>query len=466
MSAKIKKVMLVVLVASAVMLAMGGGTTHALPKAEKPDPPDEAALFPQGLDAASAASSDKIGYNFAITVVSNDQVQAAVAYNSQREEYLVVWQNEWGTGYKNIAGQRVSKTGALVGNPFNIYGGTNGHSPDVAYNSRYDSYLVVWQQNDPHTDPWGPGVYACIVSATGQVFSAVDIATASGILDHSAPAVAYSYTSDKYLVVWQSHWSPTPLQHSIEGQFISSAGSLSGSSFTISQDPGNGDYRMNPDVAYNRRRNEHLVVWEQRDHNTKKYNIHAQRVQGATGQLLGSALTITEPYNQAYDESVPAVAAIPPIGTGGQYLVVWQREWSSTDNDILARRVTGEGSTDGSYFVINNAYDHDTVAPAVAGSESSQKYLLAWTHDYKLDLGGGLFIFFVGIAGRAVSSGGQLLGGETYVGGWGADDAAVGSGPLGDFLVAFDDEPPGATLGRDIYGQLWGNRVYMPLVLR
>jgi hypothetical protein len=33
-------------------------------------------------------------------------------------------------------------------------------------------------------------------------------------------------------------------------------------------------------------------------------------------------------------------------------------------------------------------------------------------------------------------------------------------------LVAFDDEPLGATLDRDIYGQLWGNRIYMPLVLR
>jgi hypothetical protein len=459
-----KRTLFVVLVASAVMLAMGGVTTHALPEAEKPDPPDEAALIPQGLSAASAAAGGTIGYSFAIAVGSNDQVQAAVAYNSQREEYLVVWQNEWNAGAnKNIAGQRVSKTGALVGNPFNIYGGTDGHSPDVAYNSRYDSYLVVWQQDDPGSG-WR-SIYGRIVSATGQVFPSFAIAIGANglfVLDHSAPAVAYAYTSDKYLVVWQSNWSPTPV-HSIEGQFISNSGALSGSSFTISQDPGNGDYRQNPDVAYNRRRNEHLVVWEQRDHNTDKYNIHAQRVQGASGQLLGSALTIS---NQTFDESVPAVAAIPPIGTGGQYLVVWQREWSSTDNDILAQRVTGEGSTDGSYLIINNAADHDTVNPAVAGSESSQKYLLAWTHDYKLDLGGGLFLFFVGIAGRAVSSGGELLGEETYVGGWSADDAAVGSGPLGDFLVAFDDGPPGATLDRNIYGRLWGNRVYLPLALR
>jgi hypothetical protein len=33
----------------------------------------------------------------------------------------------------------------------------------------------------------------------------------------------------------------------------------------------------------------------------------------------------------------------------------------------------------------------------------------------------------------------------------------------GDFLVAFDDTPDGS---RDVYGHLWGNRVYLPLVLR
>jgi hypothetical protein len=40
----------------------------------------------------------------------------------------------------------------------------------------------------------------------------------------------------------------------------------------------------------------------------------------------------------------------------------------------------------------------------------------------------------------------------------------VAAGLRGDFLVAYDDVP--YTSDRDIYGQMWGNRVYVPLVQR
>lgn len=451
----IKRKLLVVLLASVLMLAMGGSATHARPPDDKPDPPEKVTPALQGLDAASVASGSPFGFNFAITNVSNDQVQAAVAYNSQDEQYLVVFQNEWNSGAnKSIAAQRVSKNGTLVGNPFNIDPGSPpSHSPDVAYNSRENNYLVVWEQEDT----FGPGVYAALVSATGTVFPERAIATASGILDYSAPAVAYSYTSNKYLVVWQAHWSPSPLQHFIEGQFVLNTGVPDSSgSFTISQDPtpADGNYRKNPDVAYNRRRNEHLVVWEQRLSGTN-YDIYARRVQGASGQLLGASdIAIS---TQSYEEINPAVAAIPPVGSEGQYLVVWQREWTSTDRDILARRVTGGGAVDGSTFGINTDFD-DLYNPAVAGSESNQQYLVAWREE-----GYSQFFIWDGIVGRAVASDGSLLGEEGVVGGISGDNPAVASGPLGDFLVAFDDQLTG---DREIYGRLWGSRLYLPCVLR
>jgi hypothetical protein len=42
-----------------------------------------------------------------------------------------------------------------------------------------------------------------------------------------------------------------------------------------------------------------------------------------------------------------------------------------------------------------------------------------------------------------------------------ATHSAVTGGPLGDFLVAFDD-----VTGSGVYGRLWGNRIYLPLVVR
>ena len=43
----------------------------------------------------------------------------AIAYNSQRQEYLVVWYNDR-TNCDDIRAQRVSRGGALVGGPFYV----------------------------------------------------------------------------------------------------------------------------------------------------------------------------------------------------------------------------------------------------------------------------------------------------------------------------------------------------------
>ena len=45
-------------------------------------------------------------------------------------------------------------------------------------------------------------------------------------------------------------------------------------------------------------------------------------------------------------------------------------------------------------------------------------------------------------------------------------EAAIAAGPSGDFLIAFDDNEVFGTSSRGIYGWLWGNRAYLPGVLR
>jgi hypothetical protein len=67
------------------------------------------------------------------------------------------------------------------------------------------------------------------------------------------------------------------------------------------------------------------------------------------------------------------------------------------------------------------------------------------------------------IGAREVSSTGDITEEPRAIGGPWADNAAVAGGPNGDFLVAFDDTRDGS---RDVYGHLWGTRVYLPLVTR
>jgi hypothetical protein len=70
------------------------------------------------------------------------------------------------------------------------------------------------------------------------------------------------------------------------------------------------------------------------------------------------------------------------------------------------------------------------------------------------------------IQGRTLALDGSLLSDTTLIGGRQVFDSAVVAGPVGDFLVAFDDNETFGTLSRGIYGRLWGNRLYLPLLIR
>jgi hypothetical protein len=394
----------------------------------------------QGPDTANAGGP--IGGIFAINTANYDQMHPAVAYNSQRGEYLVVWHNEW-PGNKDIYGQRVSKDGTLVGNWFAIAGSGDRYYPDVAYNSKQNEYLVVWE----HDDGTRPNIRGQRVSATGQLQGGeIPLGIGPTPRNRYAPAVDYASASDKYLVVWKS-FVQASIASDIEGQALFSLGGLDGSNFLVAQGTWSEDHDQ-PDLAYNRARNEFLVAWRRQD-NTGAYDIYGRRVKMAGGVgPMGSAFPIA---SQSKDEWNPAVAAIPEPPGVGQYLVAWELRYNPTDRDIYARQVAGD-ETPGSlsYIAITTANE---TGPAVAGNERAQQYLAVWTYD---DPG----LFGNGIFGRSVSTS-NLLGGTAIVGGTFGDHAAVASGWLGDFLVAFDD-----FANPDIYGRVWGNRGYLPLVLR
>jgi hypothetical protein len=407
------------------------------------------ALPAQGPDTANAGATTgrPIASVFPISNLNEDQRWPAVAYNSQREEYLVVWHNEW-PGNMDIYGQRVSKNGTLMGNWFAISAGQGDrYFPDVAYNSQANEYLVVWSHEDP-TNVYS--VYGQRLSATGQAQGAAfPIVQGTSGTAYDEPAVAYAYAADEYLVVFRQVGSGG---YDINAHSYNSDCTLrTGDAFIMGTV---GLPLQEPDVAYNRTRNEFLVVWE--FWNFTDDDIWGQRVKMAGGLgTLGPALQIT---TDAKDQHAPAVAAIPkPVGMG-QYLVVWDHRRTSTNGDIHARLVNGDGTL-GTGFAVSEP-EESQYYPAVAGYEHTQEYLVVWTHLFGIPP-----ILFSDIKGRQVSSAGALLGTETWLGGLNADHAAVAGGPVGDFLVAFDDQPVLAS-NRDVYGRLWGNRLYLPLTLR
>ncbi len=403
--------------------------------------------------SAAAANGVPIGQQFVISGDPEQEVYPSMAYNSQRQEYLVVWYNDR-PGNDDIRAQRLSRNGALIGGPFYISTGPGADRryPDVAYNTQQDQYLVVWEHYDNASLVPGYGIYGRRVSGTGAVLDASDIIIQSNggnLATPATPAVAYASTTDNYLVVWAEAWHPMPIAWDIYGQVVSSSGALDGSQFSISK--GNEE-REQPDVAYNRHANRYLVVWQQKAGTL--WDVHGQQVHGGGGLYQGD-ITIAAFANSS---TAPSVAALPISPTNDKFLVVWEAHYAPGDRNIYGRPVAEDGTPGLNFFAYSWEIGVDESSPAVAGSESNPQYFVVWRHPQG--------VVDKPIKGRAISyAGAPVSQQEAEFSGVNADHPAVAYGPTGDFLAAWQDQPVWAT-NTNIYGQLWGNRVYLPLIVK
>ena len=300
--------------------------------------------------------------------------EPAVAYNATNNEYLVVWwgdnnvgslaDNEW-----EIWGQRISAAGAENGADFRIsYLGTDGSttylatSPDVAWDSTNNRYLVVWEGQDPSIVAGGPPVptgetevWGRVLTSTGTSFSADDTRLSAVGLEGDTtryaldPAVAFDSTNARYLVVWTGDDAADNATDAY-GQLVTAAGAESGSDFRIS-DMGNTDtdptYRAdNVAVAFNATSAEYLVVWRGDDEvvGDDAYDIFGQRVSAAGVPLAPNDFIISDmglPGSTANIGDAPSVAWSPAVN---EFLVAWQGDDDVDGNtEIHVQRVNSTG---------------------------------------------------------------------------------------------------------------------------
>ena len=385
-----------------------------------------------------------VGNTFLIYDDTNNvsEAQPSLAYNSQNDEYLVVWEAE-SSGTYEVWGRRVASNGLLLGSAFRLSPAGQGSNPDVAYSSAANEYLVVWEHN--------VAIYGQRVSADGALLGSVFsiAAGSSGVSYYDQPAIAYGSVADRYLVTFRFTIEGTG-STGIWASSIYSNGSLDGSSFLV-HDHSETLLPEQPDVAYNRSRNEFLVVC-QRTYSAGDRDIYGRRVGMSSGAIaLGTAFGIT---TAASDDTAPAVAAVPTVPTAGQYLVTWQ-----SNQDIRARTVSGSEALGTLRDLAATGWGE--YRPAVAGCESTYQFFAVWTWVPVVTPPA-----MMQVQGRTLALDGAPLQATTYVGGGQVFDAAVATGPACSYLAAFDDNATFGTWSRGIYGQLWGNYVYLPLVMR
>ncbi len=384
----------------------------------------ELEIYGQRIDATTGAEIPPNDFRISDMGPDGDSTfsaqQPTVAYNSQENNYLVVWKGNDNTGSladheTEIFGQLINSSGGeILPNDFRISnmgldgdGTFDSHTPVVAYNSQDNNYLVVWYGNT-NTGSLHPGeveIFGQLISATsleeGSDFRISDMGP-DGDTNFGAlrPAVAYNSQDNNYLVVWQgtdNTGSLDPSEIEIFGQLIDATGvEMLSNDFRISDmgpdgDPSYDGYR--PAVAYNSQDNNYLVVWQGSDNTGSlvpgESEIFGQLISATGDELFSNDTRIS---NMGPDGALGHSVNIPAVAfnsTNQEYLVVWQGwDVSEAGWEIYGQRLTATGAKINSHLRLSdmgtdgdNVFNYIADEPVVATSSGSRSSLVVWEGD-------------------------------------------------------------------------------------
>ncbi|HSA58273.1 MAG TPA: hypothetical protein VLJ37_01140 [bacterium] len=375
--------------------------------------------------------------------------------------------------------------------------------PRVAYDSQDNQYLVVWAGSDvgrtfsgaPLADGEREVFGQRVNAATGEEIGDNDFRISVTGTDGDAgpaglrPSVAYNSANNEYLVVWMAFDSAfTGKQGDLFGQRIgASDGSFIGSQTVLRvPDPdrelvGNFLEPDRTDVAYNSVDNEYFAVFRCDCFGEAKSTdphpgteIFGQRLDAnAVGIGVERQLSDMGP-----DTDFIFFADVPRIAFNSmddEYLVVWQgNDAAATENEIYGQRVGAAGDETGtndiriSFMGPDGDSNFGGFIPAVAYNSANDEYFVVWYGD--TDQGGqvdeDIEIFGQRVAAGADASAGDLIGSNVRL----SDMMGIGTAA---YAVQFpnvaydsadnislvvwsgvDDVPPLVELEGEIFGQL------------
>ena len=387
---------------------------------------------------------------FIVRTVEEDQVNPAIAFNSDADEFLVVWEDYvWQSiGTLGIAAQRIGVNGTLIGESFPAVGEwfffRSFQNPDIVYNPSANEYLLVWEYEQSSDDHH---IYARRLSSTGAAIGSDHIHIADTSKFESNPQVAYNSTDNEYLIIWEHRnvdsittgsGTIDIIQNDIHGQRVSSNGSVLGSPIVIT----NGSLdQSTPSVAFGSTNGQYLVVWQDTQ-STGETDIYGQRI-GRTGALAGGKIAIsTWEYNQVK----PRLAY---NNKANEFLILWEdHHWGWGDaRDIYAQRVNGSGILQGANFAVAWEGDDLLLNPDVAYNPNANEYLAAWEYE---EYYGDSHIYQ-----RRVSSNGTLIGDEVMVSNQSTSQTHPAIAPDDtSYMIVWEDGRNSATMGIDLYGDL------------
>jgi hypothetical protein len=202
-------------------------------------------------------------------------------------------------------------------------------------------------------------------------------------LDDYAPEVAYVASSDTYVLVCEEAYSGT--DHDIYLEILDGTGAYSYSDYVDYTT----DYWARPRIASNAighplSASGCLCVAAVGLPSSGARIIRGRAIIGWSGAQYAQ---FTIAGADGYDKLNPDVGGDPELVGPTYYLVVWQRTFSATDQDVHARRINSDGSLGPAQFSIDNTSGTIDTLPAISKSDghapySSQEWTIVWQRDY------------------------------------------------------------------------------------
>jgi len=229
-----------------------------------------------------------------VTAIAGAARGSNVAYDPKNSQYLVV-SGSFSLNAVFVSADGVPGTPFVINGPYASYPGI-AYSPDM--NGGAGGFLVTWHQS---TGPASATVRGRTVSPTGVMGPIFGISVGGSWWEAEAD-VAYSTTSQEFLVVWQAG--------GILAQRVGLNGELLGTNFQINN-PAHG---RDPAVVYNPTINEFFVVWG--DIDVSSNYAAGQRIAAGSGALIGPQIVL----GRAVGVYITEVAY---NASTNQYLAAW-----------------------------------------------------------------------------------------------------------------------------------------------
>ena len=214
------------------------------------------------------AEGKPVGANFAITDRRTAQKMPAVAFDPDKQRFLVAWKDDTlASTHEKLFARFISSKGELLDKEFLIAKGEGKQDkPSLIYDPKRKRFLVVWRDIVDElqylsTTLEGKGIFAAFVqNSDNEAKPGILIDTEEdACLPPSLYAASYSPEDDLFMVVWTTARDYQKMGLDVFGALVrASDGKHIGKAFPIAV---KNDYQEFPSVIFDQSKNRFLVVW-------------------------------------------------------------------------------------------------------------------------------------------------------------------------------------------------------------